>query len=114
MRAQTVYSCTIATFTSLSNALDLGQAWDQAYLVIRSMTSNAQHYLRASESLAGTYRRVMYPSVGTSTVAANAWAVTSAASSAIVPIPQGLRYIKVETDVVCSFAASYDVIVSGG
>jgi hypothetical protein len=114
MRAQTVYSCSIATFTSLSNALDLGQAWDAAYLVINSMTSNSQHFLRASPTLAGTYSRVKYASVGTSSVQTNDWAVASAASSAIVPIPQGLRYIKVETSAICSFSPSYDVIVSGG
>jgi hypothetical protein len=113
MRGQTTYSTTIVSFATQSSAVDLGQNWDSAYLVVQSMTSNSQIHLRASDSLSGTYRRVQYASIATSSVQANDWALSSASTSAIVPIPQGLRYIKVETTAVLSASQAFTILVSG-
>lgn len=113
-RSETVLTTTVVSNTTFSSAVDLGQNWTSAYLVIKSMVSNSQLNLRAATTLAGTYRRVGYPSVGTSTVAVNDWAIPSSTTNAIVPIPRGLRFIKIEQTMTAADGNSFDIVVGGG
>lgn len=115
MRAQTIYTMTVASGAVSSTAVDLGQNWDSAWLVIKSMVSNSQHYLLASDVLVGVYRRVLHPILNTATIAAPpTFTVASALTNGIVPLPTGLRYIKAELTATADSGQSYSVIVSGG
>lgn len=95
--AKTVYTQTLTSGGTLTSAIDLGRAWNSVYLEITSIPSNSQIHIQAAETLAGTYRRVYHPSINSSTVTTNVFAVSSAVTNAIVPIPGGLRFMKVET-----------------
>lgn len=114
-RPTTVYQTSVASGATASSAIDLGQDWRTAYLVIQSMTSNSQLHIKASDSLTGTYRRVYQALQNTNTVAAPAsFAVASALTNAIVPIPPGLRFVQIEQTATADSGQTYKIIVSGG
>lgn len=107
------FDASIASFSSLSNAVDLSMSHGKNFLVIPSMTSNSEVYLRAADSMAGTYRAVYHPPINSSTVAVNRFIVPSAITNAVVEIPNGLRYVKVETSATVSFTAGFQIICGG-
>jgi len=110
--ANAAYDVTIASFSSLSSAIDLGRTWQSVYLLIPSMTSQSQIFIQASDSATGTFRRVYMDPVNSSTAANNPWSVVSSITNAMVPAPVGLRYLKVETTATISFTAAFRVICS--
>ncbi len=115
MRARAILSMVVASGAVSSTAIDLGQHWDYAWLLIQSMTSNSQFALATSDSLAGTYRRVVHPNVNTVTAAQPAsFIVVSSLTNAAIPIPYGLRYLKIEQTATADSGQFYTVVVSGG
>lgn len=115
MRARAIFSMTVASGAVSSAALDLGQHWDYAWLHINSMVSNSQLYLLGSESLTGTYRRVLHPVLNTATIAAPpTFTVASAVTSAVIPIPAGIRCLKIEQTATADSGQGYTVVCSGG
>lgn len=113
-RSEVVHTTTVTSGATLTSATDLGQAWSAAWLCVQSMTSNSQLFLQASDSLAGTYRRVGFASIATSTVAVNEFSIPSSTTNAVIAIPQGLRYLKVEQTATANSGQIYKIIVSGG
>ncbi len=109
----TVFDATVASFATASSAIDLGQSHGQNYLIVPSMTSNSEVRLQASDTLSGTFRNVYHPAINSSTVAVNMYKIPSSVTNAIVEIPSGLRYLKVETTAVVSFSAAFRVICGG-
>jgi len=107
-----VYTATMATNTTLTSSADLSRAWKTVYLQVPTMTSGTQLHIQASDTLAGTYRRVYHPPINSSTVGVNAFAIASSATNCLVPIPNGLRYIKVEATAVVSFDCAFKIICS--
>jgi hypothetical protein len=100
----------MASFSTLTGEIDLGHAWSQVFLEIPSMISNTQLHIQAAYTSGGTYRRVKQPPLNSSTVGTNDFAIVSGATNCMVPIPSGLRYIKVEATATVSFTASFNVI----
>lgn len=114
-RPTTVFTTAVLSGATQSSAIDLGQSWQTAYLVIQSMTSNSQLHLKASDAIDGTYRRVYQALQNTNTVAAPAsFSIASALTNAIVPLPQGLRFVRVEQTATADSGQTYKIIVSGG
>lgn len=107
----TYYPATVASFATSSSEVDLGGAYKTVYLEIPTMTSNTEIYIKAANSTGGTFRRVYHPTLNSSTVGTNVFAIHSSATGCIVPIPDNLRYLKVETAVVISFTASFNFLV---
>ena len=109
--AYVVHDATISSFsTSSDSEVDLGRVWQSVYLEIPTMTSNTQLHIQAAAASGGEFRRVYHPSLNSSTVGVNPFAITSSVTNSIVPIPSGFRYIKVETTAVVSFSAGFNII----
>lgn len=105
-----VYTLSMASGATLTGAVDLGRAWINNLLVIQSMNSNSQIHLQGSDSLTGTYRRIKHPTINSSTVGTNDYTIHSSASNAIVPIPAGVRFLKVETTATVDNGCIFKVI----
>lgn len=106
----TYFTCTMASGATLTNQVDTGGSYSNAFLEIPAMT-NSVHFIKASRDSDGTYRRVYHAPINSSTVGANAFAIVSTATNCIVPIPQGLRYVKVESEIAIADGATYRIIV---
>lgn len=104
------FEATVDSFATSSSEVDLGRAFPTAYLVIPTMTSNTAIHIQGCEESGGTFRRVYHPSINSSTVTTNVFTIASATTNAIVPIPNALRYLKVETTATISFTAAFRVI----
>jgi hypothetical protein len=109
-RCFTYFPGTMASFSTSTGEIDLGHSWSQVFLEIPTMTSNTQLHIKAAASSGGTYRRVRQPPLNSSTVGTNDFAIVSSATDCLVPIPSGLRYIKVEATATVSFTASFNII----
>lgn len=109
--AYVVHDATVSSFaTSSDSEVDLGRAWHSVYLEIPTMISNAQLYIQVASDSGGDFRRVYHPSLNSSTVGTNVFAIVSATTNAVVPIPAGAQFLKVETNVVISFTAAFKII----
>lgn len=104
------YSTTIASGATASAALDLQFGWGATYLVVPSMTSNTQIHIQSSDVATGTYRRVKHPSINSSTVTTNDFAIASSATNCVVPIPAGLRFVKIETTATVDSGQAFKVL----
>lgn len=111
--AHAAYSAPIASFSTSSAEVDLGRSWQINYLVVPSMTSQSQVHLQASDISGGIFRRVTMPIYNSTAAAApTLFTVVSGVTGQIVPMPNGLRYVKVETTAIVSFTANFRIICS--
>lgn len=90
--------------TTPTTGVDLGRAYASVYLQIPTMPSGSLQIKASADDV--TYFNVFNGAVNTATVAT--FIINSAVTNAIVPIPPGFRYYKVQnisacTDVVCTF-----------
>lgn len=103
-----VFPATMASAGTLTSEVDLGHAWSTVYLEIPTQTSNILHLIQAARESGGTYRRIYHPSVNDSTLPNNlAFSISSSTTQALVPIPGGFRYMKVETSGTVNDGAIY-------
>lgn len=107
----TSYSMTIASFATSSSGVDMGRGWKTMYLQIPTMTSQTQLYIQGSNDNV-TFARVYFPLANATAPVASLFNIPSNVTSAIIPIPNGIRYMKVESTAVVSFTASFRVICS--
>lgn len=113
MAVHVVYDATIASFATTSSAIDLSASYNKNYLIVPTMTSGSEVRIQAAESMSGTYRNVhMFP-VNSSTVAVNMFKIPSSVTNAVVEMPAGLRFVKVEVTAVVSFSAGFKIICGG-
>lgn len=91
----TIQTVTMVSGESLSSAIDLGRVYPSVYLEIASTPSNSEHQVRAAASLGGTFNTVYHPAINSSTVSNNIYKIGSGITAAIVPIPGGLRFLKI-------------------
>lgn len=110
-RYATTYVATMASAGTLTPAVDISGSWGNVYLEIPSMTSNTQVHIKAAATSDGTYRRLKHPSLNDTTVVTTDFAIASAATNCIVPIPNGLKYLKVETTATVDDGCVFRVFV---
>lgn len=105
------YVVTIAAGATLTAEIDLGGSWNTVYLEIPTLTSNSQHHIQAAfanSAAGGTYRRVYHPPINSATSSSTPFAISSQSTNCLVPIPGGLRFVKIET--TASVASSTDTV----
>lgn len=107
-----VYTVTMASGATSTSELDLARSWKTAWLVVPSMASNTQMGIKAATEAGGTYRSVYHPQINSSTVSVNSFAIASSTTSAMVPIPNGFRFIKIHTTATCDSGETFKVICS--
>lgn len=90
------YRKTMASNTTLTPLFDIEGPWDQVWLDKPTFATNTAVFLHAAIASGATYTRIAYPDVQTATVQTNDWAIQSGVSARMVPLPTGLRYVKVE------------------
>lgn len=89
------YTVSCASSVTLSSAADLQIAYRRVYLKVPTMTSGTDLCLQGSHD-GVTYCRIYHPSVQSSSVQTPLYQIPSSVTQAIVPIPDGFRYLKVE------------------
>lgn len=111
--AVTKFFSTMSSAGTTSAEVNLGRNWEKVYLVVPSLTSNSQIHIKASESAGGTFRRICHPAINSSTVSTpNDFAIGSAATNRMVPIPNGFQYLKVETTATVDSGQTFTIICS--
>lgn len=109
--AITKYAVTMASGATLTAELDLGSYFTNLYLDCTGAASEIR--LQAAAAAGGTYRQVYHPSINSSTVGVNIFKISSAASGGFVPIPAGIRFLKVETTATVSNGLTFTIIAGG-
>jgi len=105
-----VFSVTMASGGTLTGEVDLGVAYQRVYIDPTGAASEVR--FQAAASSGGTYRQVLLPQPGTSTVQANIWKIGSGASGSIIEAPGGLRFLKIETTAAVSNGNTFKLICS--
>lgn len=101
----------MASGNSLSAELDLGRGYPTIYLEISSTPSQSEHQIYAAAVASGVFNPVYQPSVNSSTVSNNIYKIGSGITGALVPIPGGLRHIKVYATAAMTNGAAYRIHV---
>ena len=90
-----IFTQTLTTGATLTSALDLQtRPWTNIYLDIPTMASASDFYIQGSAEN-DNYRRIMHPVINGQSDP-NTFIIGSAAANKIVPIPNGVRFIKIE------------------
>lgn len=105
------FTITMASGGTSTGSLDLARSWKMVYLEIPTMTSNTQIHINASSD-DETFRQVYHPMTNAAAPTGNRFLVNSAVTNAMVPIPNGFRYIKVETTATVDGGCSFKVVCS--
>lgn len=92
----TVYVITMPSGATLTSAVDLQRNWKTVYLDFVTFSTAANLFVHAAPTSDGTYRRVFHPPLNSSTVGVNVFTISTAASGGYVPIPNGIRFLKIE------------------
>lgn len=108
----TRYVTTMASGGTLTGQVDLGRAFAKVYLEVPSMTSNTQLHIQAAAEQGGTFRRVKQWNVASANVSADFAIASSVSGGALVPIPPGLQYVKVEATATVDNGATFKIICS--
>ena len=104
---QKTYSIELASSVTLSSALDLGKPYNKVYLHVPTMASGSL-YIQAAGSSTGTFRRVYEDIPNQDT----AFVINSATTQALVPIPHGLQFIKIENTSGSAGTTSFQLVCS--
>lgn len=104
------FAKTMASGATLTGMFDLSNHGTVAnYLVVPTMNSNSQLHIQASED-GTTFRRIYHPSINSSTVGANLFAIPSSVTNSIIPIPNGFQYLKIEATATVDNGALFKII----
>lgn len=109
---QVVYQATIASGATLSTYVDIARSYKTLYLEIPTLSTASNIFIQGAATADGTYRRIFNPSINSSTVGINVFQVLTAASNGYVPIPNGIRFLKVETSTSVGNGATFNIICS--
>ena len=92
-----VYPCSLASDTTFSSDVNFETEYLSAYLEIPTMTSATRLFLEGSSDGTNFYQ-VFEPPINSATVSCNRFAITTTAvdNGALVPIPIGWKYARVE------------------
>ena len=110
--AISVFTATMSSGGTLTSEVDFGnRQWEKVYLAVPSMASNTQLHIQVCTESGGTYRRVKHPMINSSTVSTpNDFAIASAATNCYVPIPNGFRFLKIESTATVDGGASFKMV----
>ena len=109
----TYHTVTMASGGTLTGQVDLGQVYANVFLEVPSMPTNSQIHIQSSRDSSGTFRRVVHPSINSSTVSTNNdFAIASAVTNRMVPMPNGVRFIKIETTMAVGDGCIFRILVS--
>lgn len=109
-RPISVFTVSMASGGTLTTYIDLGGSWENCYLQVPSMISNTQHHIQTATDYDQIYRRVKHPAINSLTVGTNDFAITSSATNCVIPMPNGLRFIKIETTATVDSGETYKII----
>lgn len=105
-----VFTVTMASAGTLSSEISLGRAWKLAYL--DPTGANSEVRIQGTTEAGGTYRQIYHPSINSSTVGANIFKIPSSVSGGLIPIPTGLKFLKVETTAAVTNGQAFKIICS--
>ena len=111
--AWSAFTISMPSAGTLTSAIDLQGNWENVYLQIPPIT-NTVFAIRASDTLTGTFARVKHPAINSSTLTVNDYLIASTSTNSVVPIPVGLRYVKVETEIAVADGATFKILCGGG
>lgn len=103
------YSVPFASGATSSSQIKMDRSFNGVYLVVPTMTSNTEMYIQGSDD-GTTFRRVFHPSINSSTVSTNKFAIVSGATNCIVPVPNGLKYYIIETSATVDSGCTFKLI----
>lgn len=89
------FAILIASGVTLSSATDLGGSYKDVAIAIPTMPSGTDVFLRGSDEIDGTFRRLYHPSKVDSTTP-TLIQIDSSITNCIVPVPFHVRHVKVE------------------
>lgn len=104
-----VFTATMSSGGTLTSSADLGSSHHYNYLHIPTMTSNTQIHIQVCDTSTGTFRRVYFASSNLATPTNNPFGISSAATNCVVPIPNGFRFMKIETTATVDDGASFKI-----
>lgn len=112
-----VFTKTITAGGSLTAAYDTGRPWQNVYLVVPTMaayitTATCNIYIKASHD-GNTFFDVVFPPANSSTTGVVTFTLANSISQCVVPIPNALRHLKVQTAQNASTAVEFNIICSG-
>lgn len=81
------------------------------YLEVPTDGLGGQIYVQGSSD-GSTFRRIKHASINSSTVTSNDYAIASACSSKMVPLPVGFRYYKLETTASVAADSTFKIVCS--
>lgn len=107
----------IAVGGSITSAYDLGRAWDKVWLVIPTMsayvsTTTCNVFIWAAPTSSDTFFQVAHPVVNSATSGFNTFTIANSVSQCVIPIPNGMRYLKVQTGNTITAAVDFKIICS--
>jgi hypothetical protein len=114
MRDFRVLNATMPTATTLGSAVDLGAGFNRVYLQLPTMATATLIRVYSAESLNGTYMPVFNRALVTSTAEIpRQYGLITAACAGVHPIPEGLRFVKLElATMVSNNATAFRFLVS--
>lgn len=107
-----IYTVALASAATLTPAVVIPRSFKTIYLEFPTFSTGANIFIQGAATTSGTYRRVYNPALNSSTVGINVFQILSAASNGLVPIPNGLPFIKIETSEAINNGATFNIICS--
>lgn len=106
-----VYTVTMASGGTLTGGADIARSYKNVFLEIPTMNSNTQLHVWGSSDNS-TFRRVYQPMQNSAAPTGALFTINSAVTGALVPIPNGIRYVKVESTATVDNGCVFKMICS--
>jgi hypothetical protein len=91
------YTMSVATGATISSHSDLSsRSWDKIYLSIPTMASGTDFFIQGSAHVTQAFRRIAHPIGNNAINLVDEFRIPSGAANNLVPIPNGIRYVKIE------------------
>ena len=109
-----VFPATIASGASTSSDIVLDRSYKNVLLQVGTMSTGVNIQVEGKALVTDTYKYLYHPAINSSTVTTNQFIVSGAVGSGggIVPVPNGLPYMRIRLTGVVSGGVSFQVICS--
>jgi len=108
------YIATMASNETLATpttpAIDSGRTYANTYLSVPSGMSNSELNIMVAVSSTGSYYKVMHPAVNSAAAQLHTFAIESASTARIVPLPGGIQYLKIKSTATMQNGAGFEIL----
>ena len=106
-----IFVLTMASGGTTTSNINLARSWKSLYLEVPSMNSNSEVHIYGSTD-DSSFRKIYHPAPNSVVISGNQFKISSAVTNSFIPIPNGVRSLKIITTATIDNGCVFKIVCS--